>query len=252
MKELNNSLAADLNRVAASLRRMGEIHSAIAKTYEGLDVNTLTDVHETLGEAFLKLRSSCITMRKLILSDFVQFFRYEKYELNAIEDLINSWSDKRNDMNKTEKKLREKKDQLFTQQLVAKWELSPNCKIPVDTLLKDKAVAFREMLPKDTQEAQNQRILFGYYSNKILEEFLNINKKDESEIKTHFYSVARKSCDIFEDINVMWADMVAHFTEIKDHVDTSDEKIVQAHALLPPNAFEKKARLLAMQKKLGH
>ena len=75
----------------------------------------------------------------------------------SIEDLISTWSDKRNDMHKTEKKLREKKDQLFTQQLVAKWELNPDCKIPVDTLLTDKAVAFKEMLPKDNQEAQNQK-----------------------------------------------------------------------------------------------
>jgi len=249
MKELNKNLAADLNRVAATLRKMSEIHSAIGKIYHTLDVQALTDAHETLGEAFLKLRSSSITMRKIVLGDFIDFFRYQKYELNAMEDLLNNWSSKRAELAKLEKKLTDKKELHFEGKQVAKWELRPDCKIPVDTLLNDKVIAFKEMFPTETKEAHEQRIIYGYYSNKLLEEFLRLNKKNEEEVKTHFYNVAKKSCDVFEEINVMWADMVAHFIQVKEQIDTSDQKIVRAHEQLPPNAFEKKARLTAMQKK---
>jgi hypothetical protein len=251
MKVLNKNLAADLNRLAASLRRISEIHCAIGKTYSALDVEPLTDVHETLGEAFLKLRSSCIMMRKIVMADFINFFRYQKYELDSVGDLLNDWAAKQAELARLEKKLTDKKEQNFNTKQVAKWELNPDCKIPVDTLLNDKGIAFKEMFSTETKEVHNQRLIYGYYANKVLEEFLRLNKKDEEEMKEHFFDVAKKSCNIFEEINVMWADMVAHFTQLKEKLDTSDEKIVRAHEQLPPNAFEKKARLAAMQKKAG-
>jgi hypothetical protein len=40
----------------------------------------------------------------------------------------------------------------------------------------------------------------------------------------------------------MWADMVAHFTKVKDKVDMSDEKIVKAHMEMPENIFDKKLK----------
>jgi hypothetical protein len=221
----------------------------MARIYDKLKVPTLNDAHETLGEAFLNLKTSCQKMTKLINKDLIKFFRYHKYELNAIEDLLNSWSDKRSELSATEKKLREKKDMLFTQQHLAKWGLGPDCKIPVDTLLNNKIIAFKEMLPNETREAHIQRIHYGFYANKIIEEFTRMNKKEEEDIKSHFLKVARDSCDIFEEINVLWADMVAHFTQIKDVVDTSDEKIVRAHEQLPENTFAKKEELAAMKKK---
>lgn len=251
MKELNKILAADLNKTAATLRKISEIHSLIGKTYSTLDVSPLTETHETLAEAFLRLRSSCITMRKIILSDFIQFFRYQKFELRSVEDLLNDWASKQAEMAKLERRLKDKKELLFAQKEVAKWELKPDCIIPVDTLLNNKEVAFKEMLPRETQEAHSQKVTYGYYANKVLEEFLRLNRKDEDETKRQFSEVAKKCCDVFEDVNVMWADMVAYFTQVKDHIDTSDEKIVKAHEQLPPNAFEKKARLAAMKKKMG-
>ena len=220
----------------------------MARIYNKLKVPTLTDTHETLGEAFLNLKSSCQKMVELINKDFIKFFRYQKYELNAIEDLLNAWSEKRSELSSTEKKLREKKDILFTQKLVAKWGLGPECKVSVDTLLNNKIIAFKEILPSETSEAHIQRIHYGFYTNKIVEEFTRMNKKEEEDIKSHFLKVARDSCDIFEEINVLWADMVAHFTQIKDVVDTTDEKIIRAHEQLPPNTFAKKEELAAMKK----
>lgn len=242
-------MVADLSKVGKTLKMMGEIHSKMARIYDKLRVPTLNDAHETLGEAFLNLKTSCSKMTKIITRDFIKFFRYHKYELGAIEDLLSTWTEKRAELSTTEKKLREKKELLFTQKLVAKWGLGPDCTIPVDTLLNNKMIAFKEMLPAETHEAHIQRIHYGYYANKIIEEFDRMNKKEEDDIKSHFLKVARDSCDIFEEINVMWADMVAHFTQIKDVVDTSDEKIVRAHAQLPENTFSKKEELAAMKKK---
>ena len=220
----------------------------MARIYTKLKVPTLTDTHETLGEAFLNLKTSCQKMVKLINNDFIKFFRYQKYELSAIEDLLNAWSERRSELSATEKKLREKKDMLFTQKLVAKWGLGPGCKESVDTLLNNRTIAFKEMLPSETSEAHIQRVHYGFYANKIVEEFTRMNKKEEDDIKRHFLKVAKDSCDIFEEINVLWADMVAHFTQIKDVVDPSDEKIVRAHEQLPANTFAKKEELAAMKK----
>ncbi len=236
------TLVSDLGKLGNTLQRISQVHNMISKIYATLDEHATADTYGTLGSSFEKLNASCQEMRKLVHQDFGKFFRYYKHELGAVEELVAACAEKKANLIRTEKKLAEKKELLFTQKSVAKWEVESGCQIPVDTLLKNKVIAFKEMLPGETREAHRLRIQYGYYCNKVLEEFMRINKKDDEDIKDHFLKVAKKSCDIFEDINVMWADMVAHFARIKDKVDTSDEKIVQAHAELPQNMFEKKTK----------
>ena len=239
---LNSSLMADLGKLSGTLQKINQVHGAIAKIYTALDESSRADTHGTIGGVFEKISLSCKELREIVNQDFGKFFRHYKYELNSMEELLHACGERKQNLEKGEKKLRDKKETLFNQQLVAKWDLEPGCPITIDTLLKNKVIAFKEMLPGETHETHKLKVNYGYYCNKVLEEFMRINKKDDEEVRDYFIKVAKKSCDIFEDINVMWADMVAHFARIQDHVDTSDEKIVQAHAELPQNIFEKKGK----------
>lgn len=237
---LHKTLGDDLAKIGTTVQRIGQVHNVMSKLYTSLEEGQMADLHETTGESFEKIHQSVTEMRKIVFTDFNKFFRYYKNELSSIEELLMRCDARKSSLVKAEKKLKERKDALFAQHTIEKWGILPSCKEPVDTLLNNKVIAFREMLPTETAEAHKMRIHYGYYANKVLEEYMRINKKNSEEIKEHLLKTAKKNCNIFEDINVMWADMVAHFANIVDKVDNSDEKIVKAHAELPKNMFEKK------------
>ena len=247
LKKVNVSIINDLQHMGNSLSRMGELHGLIGKVYDVLKVDTLTDAHETLGEAFLKLKGSFNELSKVFMNGFVNYFKYQKYQLSSIEELLKAWTQTSTAAESTELKLKQKKEFLFDKKLIGTWDLDKNCHTGVDLLLSNKGIAFREMLPEETNLAYEQKLASGFYANKIIEEFIRINNKDDYNLKKHFIIIAKKCCDIFEEIDVMWADMVAHFTGIKDNVDPNDKKIVKAWEELPENTFEKKARLEAMK-----
>jgi len=155
-----------------TLKKLGLIHSEIAKLYGSLDEPNMMDNFATMSGTFEKLQKSCLALRDIASEKFGKFFQYNKFELGAVEELVASCKTMKSRVSQTEKKLREKKEQLFTQKQIAKWELDTKCKFTVDTLMNNKAIAFQEMVPNDTKEAGKQHIFYGYYCNKVLEEFV--------------------------------------------------------------------------------
>ena len=168
-----------------------------------MDEAEMTDTFSTLSGSFEKIKKSCSELSLVAMQDFSRFFQYYKYETKSTEELINTCRAMKQNLIKSEKRLRDKKDALFIQKQVVKWELDPKCKVTVDTLFNNKPIAFKEMLPNETKETAKQRTLYGYYCNKVLEEFMRINKKDAQEIQAHCLKVARGNCEIFEDVNLI-------------------------------------------------
>jgi ribosomal protein L34E len=181
---------------------MEKLYTYISKVYTTVDEEDMTDTFTTLSGSFEKIKKSCGELAVTAMNDFSKFFQYYRYEVGAVEELINTTRVMKQNLIAKEKKLRDKKDSLFVQKQVAKWELDPKCKVPVDTILNNKPIAFKEMLPNETKEMAKQRMYYGYHCNKVLEEFMRINRKDSDEIQAHCLKVAKKNCEVFEDVTV--------------------------------------------------
>ncbi len=182
------------------MQRIGQVHARIGEVYGKMNEGQTADVFETLSQSFKKIHTSCSVLKKSAVKDHAKFFQFYKYELNSIEELLQKCMERKSELVQTEKRLRQKKESLYSQQLVAKWKIDPNCKITIDVLLKNKAVALREMLPDETKECNHLRIVYGYYCNKVKEEFMRTSKNDETDIKAHCLQMAKSNCNIFEDV----------------------------------------------------
>ena len=193
-------MVSDLGKLSITLNKISAVHNTIAKVFEAIEEGEMADAHGTLGAAYDTLDKSCISLQKSAAYEFSRFFQFFRYELNSIEELLNTAADKKANLIRAEKRLKEKKDVLFAQKSVEKWRVEPGCTIPIDTLLKNKSIAFPEMLPDETRETNKLRLVFGYFSNKVLEEYTRVNKKDAEDIKAHFLKVAREQCNTFEDV----------------------------------------------------
>lgn len=214
---------------------MGNIYGTLAE-------ESMMDIFISLGGVFEKLNKSCIAMHNIVKEDIKKFFHYYEYEQKSISDLFEKANEQKLLLLGTERKLRERKDELFISKQITHWNLDSKCQVSIDSLLHNKREAFKEMLPKETEISWNTRVYYGYFLNKIMEEYMRINQKQENEIKSHCLSLSKKCCDVFEEINVMWADLVAHFTNVQDEFDPNDEKIRKAYEEMPPIFFKERIK----------
>ena len=122
-----------------------------------MDEAEMTNTFSTLSGSFEKIKKSCGELALVAMQDFSRFFQYYKYELKSTEELITTCKAMKQNLIKSERKLRDKKDALFLQKQIVKWEVDSKCKVPVDTLFNNKPVAFKYMLPNETKETEKHR-----------------------------------------------------------------------------------------------
>jgi len=136
-------------------------------------------------------------MEGIVDAYFDKYFRYHKKELVAIDDLNNEWAEGRNQYIKMCKRLKERKELLFKEGQMDKWEIRADCPYPIDVLRKEKDIAFAEMLPNDTRELARYQRIHGYYTNKVPEEYERVCKKNSEELREHIIKVAKLHCDLY-------------------------------------------------------
>ncbi len=177
---------------------MGKSYSRIAELYGATGGAGLFEVFGGLGDAFSKSTDSCKQLQGIAGENFDKYFRYHSRELTAIEDLLVEWGESRTQYLKARKKLKEKKELLYTQRQIDKWELREDCPYPLEVLLKNKEVALTEMLPGETKEVCKLQEIYGYYCNKVPEEFQRVCQKNDSQYRDHLSKVAKMHSDIFK------------------------------------------------------
>ena len=200
MKLINRAIQADFERLADSCAKSTEIYHRIAQSYCSLGQNKLFDVFSSLEDAFAKLVKSYRNSTLLIETNFTRFFRFYARELTALEELQQAYQVAQDTLNLNEKKLFKKKETLFEQKQVPKWDVEPGLVLNVDTLLKDKAIAFREMLYKESKETLKYRYHYGYMLNKLIDEFKRICLKNNNDMKAHFALASRQHYDEAERV----------------------------------------------------
>ncbi len=79
-----------------------------------------------------------------------------------------------------------------------KYEISQEelSKLDKDQLVKIKDYAFENMLPKETNQLNQMKILYGYFNNKILNDFTRVRNFTAEKHKDQFIHVS----EIFTEI----------------------------------------------------
>eukprot|EP00826_Nyctotherus_ovalis_P047291 TRINITY_DN5423_c0_g2_i10.p1 TRINITY_DN5423_c0_g2~~TRINITY_DN5423_c0_g2_i10.p1 ORF type:complete len:250 (+),score=52.09 TRINITY_DN5423_c0_g2_i10:709-1458(+) len=128
---LNRSMVVQLNSLSRTMNKQSEVYKEIAFHYELLkkpDIastfDTMRMVFSTMNECYVQVqRSVCEIVKPMNNQLYYEFLSLEK-KLNGLGRLHEKLIDK-------ESKLIEKKTLLFKQREVEKWELSPNCTVPI-------------------------------------------------------------------------------------------------------------------------
>jgi hypothetical protein len=184
-------LADQLAEVSKIVEKISNIHGQLSGTYESLSENPLAGIHKALQESSIKLLPITKHFEEKIRDRVIEFMGGKEDELDSLHILSKQWQSSKTQAMLLKNKLLEKKNYLFDKRLIDQWEIGPECKHTIKSLLNHREAALLEMLPKETKEAERHKEIYSYYSNKLQEEFKRIAARNFnlalSKIKSGIY-----------------------------------------------------------------
>ena len=216
MKVRNNSeinvllfkqLSADFKELRTHMENMSQSLKNLSSTFEKLTKNKFAN-DEFMGNAYENLKDfmnnwsdSLKIQSELIEVNLRELFKFCKKEYNVIKDYAIKVDNFKNNYYKQEEKLQNKKQYYFEKMEVSKWEINSNEVIDTINLKKNKELAFLKMLPKDTENVYQIKLNYGFYTEKLVEEYNRTKKlmgNDIHEIMINYFSQQNKIINAFD------------------------------------------------------
>ena len=169
----------------------------------------ITKTYETLGHFFKNWRAILLNQNVYFKKYIKDFFKYMKADAGTYEELIKSREDIKNKYLTEKTRLNNKKERLWAQMDITKWEIIDQFnKIDPSLLMKDKIYAFENMLTTETQSVDNIHKQLGYANKMNTEELKKLmnftSQKIVSMIKSFpevFYPTLSDGINIWSGLN---------------------------------------------------
>lgn len=152
----------------------------------------------------------------IINIDLKEYFSYIKNEFSTMNDIIKTVEEHKNNYYKAEQKLNDKKENLFDSKDIDNWEIEEDEQNNNINIMDDKDYAFSKMLPKETMAVNNLKIKYGFYLNKIIDEYERISILNGNRNWVFIKSYFDKSTNIMNDLKVGFTDLLSYYTNNTD------------------------------------
>jgi hypothetical protein len=189
LKRANKVIGNDFERLSESVLKAGIIYTKLGETYSELNCKNQTMLFMFMGDLHKKLGETYRTLKESFTNNFSNFYSFYCRECQALGELLDTRKIAFENYNSNEKKLLKKKESLFEQKNIIKWKLDPTLMVTVEDLLKNKNLACSEMLPDESLEVLKLKMLYSYYTNKCVEEYIRVISKNKLVIKEYFETV---------------------------------------------------------------
>ena len=173
IKLLNNEISLVVNRLDQISQICEELFFKSVKYY---DIDNIKISYYQLKNMF-KDWSNILKKQSCIINvNIREYFKYTRNTFRSIKDLTNIVDNYKDNYYKSKKNLIAKKEELLKKNDPKKWDLNPNKDVSFDALSKDKNIALQNMLYKETNNVIDIKNIYGYYLNRILNEYVRIRK----------------------------------------------------------------------------
>ena len=202
--------------VSSKMHETSEIWKQLYQNSEKYFENErVTEIYSIMSKLMEDWAESEKRQASLINLDIREYFRYIKNEFRSMKELVNKAEMNKNSYYKADERLMWKKEDLFKRQEIAKWDLDQSELGNKLKLIQDKEYAFQKMLPKDTQHVFELKQFYGYYLNRIIEEYERIKDLNGIRHKDRLLAFSKTNTDIITDLHVAHADLISFFAENK-------------------------------------
>lgn len=196
------NLLRDYMTMSNRLKEISDIFFHIEEeAKKGDQSNTVQKVMRILGNLFKCYSSSYINQKDMINNEYKEYFEYMGLELGQFIPLIKDFKEKKHNYKLTELKLNNKKEILFNGKKFQKWDIIATKDEIIDysALEKDKAVAFKKMLTKETFDSAFYKYQLAYSTGILVNNYNRLIKQHEERIKKHFEGLKSRNKDLVAD-----------------------------------------------------
>jgi hypothetical protein len=126
--------------------------------------------YKEMSDMFYNFSTYLTNQTDIIFINLKEYFKYIKNNYRSMEGFIHKTENLKNAFYKSLKNLKTKKEDLFRKQEVAKWDFDPKENVDKSTIASDKGLALEKILYKETLQVNYQKVVYGFYLNRILSE----------------------------------------------------------------------------------
>ena len=219
LKTLIENLTLKIDEIA---QNWDDLCQNSAKYFDGDDI---IKSYEHMNKLFSNWSESLKRHNNIIFIDIREYFKYTKNHFRSMKDLVNCVENYKNTYTKNERYLINKKEDLFKKGDINKWDLNIQDKNKVNDLVKDKNLIMPKILPKETINVVNMKKIYGFYLNRMIEEYERIKAINSDNHKKNLIYACERTIEIYGDFQKGTADIINFFNNnnVKNKVIDSDE-----------------------------
>lgn len=219
LKTLIENLTLKIDEIA---QNWDDLCQNSTKYFDGDDI---IKSYEHMNKLFSNWSESLKRHNNIIFIDIREYFKYTKNHFKSMKDLVNCVENYKNTYTKNERYLINKKEDLFKKGDINKWDLNIQDKNKVNDLVKDKNLIIPKILPKETSNVINMKKIYGFYLNRMIEEYERIKAINSDNHKKNLIYACERTIEIYGDFQKGTADIINFFNNnnVKNKVIDSDE-----------------------------
>ena len=221
LKALKLQLDNLCTKVDEIVQNWDDLRQNSVKYFDG---DEIAKTYEYMHNLF-KNWSDCLKSHgNLIHIDIREHFKYTKNNFRSMKDLVTLVETNRNTYNKNERSLMNKKEELFKKGDTNKWELNSDDKNISGNLISDKPNALIKILPKDTNNVINMKKSYGFYLNRIIEEYERFREINSDLHKKIMIRTCIKLIEIYGDYQKAITDIMNFFNNDDNFAKNEDNE----------------------------
>ena len=180
LKKINTTIKAlkeDLNNASEKLNEISNDFKLLKENAQKyIENENVILAYEEMSNMFNNFSSYIKNQKQIIFIDLKDYFNYVRSNYGSMKDFLHKVDNLKNAFYKSLKNLKSKKEDLFRKKEVNKWEIDPKDNVDKTTIASNKSLALEKMLYKDTLQVNYQKIIYGFYINRIIEEHERMKK----------------------------------------------------------------------------
>ena len=205
LKQQIENITQKIDEIA---QNWNELCKTSTKYFDGDDI---IQTYEHMSKLFTNWSDALKRNNNVIHIDIREYFKYVKNTFKSMKDVVSVVEVSKNTFNKNERYLINKKEDLFRKGDVNKWELDINERDNANKLLQDKNAALMKIIPKETNNVINLKKTYGYYLNRIIDEYERIKVINSFSHKKNLINACEKLTEIYGDFQKGTADIINFF-----------------------------------------
>eukprot|EP00826_Nyctotherus_ovalis_P035587 TRINITY_DN3068_c0_g1_i18.p1 TRINITY_DN3068_c0_g1~~TRINITY_DN3068_c0_g1_i18.p1 ORF type:complete len:207 (-),score=45.45 TRINITY_DN3068_c0_g1_i18:87-707(-) len=159
----------------------------------------MMEIFISLAEVTAKTSASLLQTKQLYKVGVSKFLNSHSKELESMKVLVEGWRQAQERLGKAYARLDEKKKEILESIPINKWEIQEDCLRPTDDSVKGKSLA--DIIPDETKEVDTCKELYGYFCNRMPEEFKRMWDKDARNFRVNFHRVSENCVNLFSRVS---------------------------------------------------